>query len=91
MSGWWNPIPSNEERDTRSMDEATAQALAEGYLAYTVSGDDAVLRMFSPDFFDNVSGRFGLGIFGVVREWLDQSLAERSAELHLVTHTRTRW
>jgi SnoaL-like domain len=70
------------------VDEATAQALAEGYLAYTVSGDDAVLRMFSPDFFDNVSGRRGLGISGVVREWLDQSLADRSAELHLVTHTQ---
>jgi predicted ester cyclase len=79
---------STEERDTGAMDEATVQALAEGYLAYMVSGDDAVLRMFSPDFFDNVSGRSGLGIFGVVREWLDHSFAERSAELHLVTHTQ---
>ena len=44
-----------------------ADTLARGYLDYTVSGDEAVLKMFSPDFFDNVSGRSGLDIFEVVR------------------------
>ena len=69
------------------MDDATAQALADGYVAYTSTGDLSIMRMFSPDFFDNVSGRRGLGIFTVVGGWLEESFAERSAELHLVTHT----
>ena len=51
------------------------------------SGDDAVMEMFSSAFFDNVSGRSGLDIFKVVRVWMDQSFDQRSAELHLVTHT----
>ena len=69
------------------IDGVTAQALAEGYVAYMASGDDRVLEMFSPAFFDNVSGRSGLDIFQVVRVWMDQSFDQRSADLHLVTHT----
>jgi predicted ester cyclase len=69
------------------MDSAAAQALAEGYLAYTTSGDESVLSLFSARFFDNVSGQSGLRIFSVVREWLDTSFDQRSADLHLVTHT----
>ena len=69
------------------IDGEGAQALAEGYVAYMASGDDAVMEMFSSAFFDNVSGRSGLDIFKVVRVWMDESFDQRSAELHLVTHT----
>jgi len=72
------------------MDDATAQALADGYVAYTSTGDLSIMRMFSPDFFDNVSGRRGLGIFTVVGGWLEESFAERSAELHGHPHPRHR-
>jgi lactoylglutathione lyase len=65
----------------------TAQALADKYVAYMESGEDVVLEMFSPDFFDNVSGQAGLGIFQVVGEWMDQSFDQRSVELHLVTRS----
>jgi predicted ester cyclase len=69
------------------VDRATAQALADGYLAYTVAGDLSVLSTFSPDFYDNVSGQRGLGIFDIVRGWFQESFADRRVELHLVTHT----
>lgn len=69
------------------MDKATAQALADGYLAYGNSGDTSVMAMFSPDLYDNVSKTSGLAIFDIVRGWLDESFADRSADLHLVTHT----
>jgi hypothetical protein len=69
------------------MDAATAQALADGYVAYSISGDTSVLAMFSPDFYDNVSRSSGLAIFDIDSGWLDESLADRSADLHLVTHT----
>jgi lactoylglutathione lyase len=69
------------------MDHASAQALADGCVAYVTTGDTSVLRMFSPDFYDNVSQTRGLGIFEVVSRWLDESFADRRAELHLVTHT----
>ena len=69
------------------MNTATAQALADGYLAYSTTGDTSVLKMFSPDFYDNVSKTRGLDIFGVVGTWLDDSFAERSTDLHLVTHS----
>jgi predicted ester cyclase len=69
------------------IDGEAAHALAKGYAAYLASGDDAVMEVFSSDFFDNVSGRSGLDIFKVVRVWMDQSFDQRSAELHLVTHT----
>jgi predicted ester cyclase len=69
------------------MDRSTAQALADGYLAYLTNGDMSIMSMFSPDFYDNVSGQRGLHIFRVVRDWLEESLAERRADLRLVTHT----
>jgi predicted ester cyclase len=69
------------------MDPATAHALADGYAAYNATGDLSVLTMFSPEFYDNVSGRRGLDIFAVVERWLVESFAERSVQLHLVTHT----
>jgi predicted ester cyclase len=69
------------------MEDARAQALADGYAAYTTTGDLSVMEMFSPDFYDNVSGQRGLNIFTVVGGWLEGSFAERSVELHLVTHT----
>ena len=37
------------------MDPATAQALADGYVAYLTTGDAAVFGMFSPEFSDDVS------------------------------------
>jgi lactoylglutathione lyase len=69
------------------MDAGTAQALADGYVAYLTTGDTSVLDMFSAEFYDNVSKTRGLDIFGLVAGWLDESFAERSAELHLVTHS----
>ena len=72
---------------TVGMDQAIAQALADGYAAYTATGDLSVLRMFSPECYDNVSGQRGLHIFTVVSGWLEESFAERSVQLHLVTHT----
>lgn len=73
--------------DDGRVDDATARELAEAYLAYSAAGDMGLLARFSPDFVDNVSGRRGLAIFDVVRGWLEESFADRSAELHLVTHT----
>jgi lactoylglutathione lyase len=69
------------------MNSDTAQALADGYTAYITTGDTSVLQMFSPDFYDNVSKTRGLDIFGLVAAWLDESFADRSADLHLVTHS----
>jgi lactoylglutathione lyase len=69
------------------MDHAGAQALADGYLAYTTTGDTSALTMFSRDIYDNVSKTRGLGIFDIVSRWQDESFADRSADLHLVTHT----
>jgi predicted ester cyclase len=69
------------------MDQASAQALADGYIAYITAGDTSVLKTFSPDFYDNVSKTRGIDIFAVVSRWLDESFADRSADLHLVTHT----
>ena len=69
------------------MDDATAQELADGYLAYSATGDMTVMSRFSPDFVDNVSGQRGLHIFDVVRGWLEESFADRRVDLHLVTHT----
>ena len=63
------------------MDQAIAQALADGYAAYTATGDLSVLRMFSPECYDNVSGRRGLHIFTVVSGWLEESFATREALL----------
>ena len=69
------------------MDRTTAQALADGYLAYLSNGDMSIMSMFAPDFYDNVSRQRGLHIFGVVRDWLEESFAERRTDLHLVTNT----
>lgn len=69
------------------VDQATAQALADGYAAYTALGDMSVLRMFSSELYDNVSGQRGLRIFTVVGGWLEQSFAERTVQLRLVTRT----
>ena len=49
-------------------------------------GDMSVLGMFSPEFYDNVSGQRGLRIFTIVDGWFKESFAERTVQLHLVTH-----
>ena len=69
------------------MDYEIAKQLADGYCAYLMSGDRGVFTMFSESFFDHVSGQFGLEIFQVVGKWMDTSLDQRSADLHLVTHS----
>jgi lactoylglutathione lyase len=69
------------------MDHATAQALAESYVAFFTTGDLSFRSQFSPDFYDHVSGQRGLDIFPVVRGWSEESFADRTTELHLVTHT----
>jgi hypothetical protein len=48
------------------MDQELAHALADGYERWSASGDRTVMQLFSPDFYDHVSGRRGLGIFDVV-------------------------
>jgi predicted ester cyclase len=68
------------------VNQATAQALADGYAAYNALGDMSVLRMFSPEFYDNVSGQRGLHILTIVGGWLEESFADRTVQLHLVTH-----
>ena len=72
------------------MDQATAQGLADGYVAYWTTGDRSVLRMFSPNFYDIVSRTRGLVVFDVVGAALDESFADRSAELHLVAQNENR-
>jgi predicted ester cyclase len=72
------------------VDQATADVLARGYLDWIVTGSDGMLSLFSADFVDHASGRTGLGVFEVVGRWFDESLDERSAELHLVTCTEDR-
>ena len=69
------------------MDHETAKELADGYCAYLMSADRGVFTLFSEKFFDNVSGQFGLEIFQVVGKWIDTSLDQRSADLHLVTQS----
>jgi predicted ester cyclase len=64
------------------MDDELAQAIADGYERWSVTGDDSVISLFSPDFLDNVSGRRGLAIFGVVARWLEESFADRRVEHH---------
>lgn len=68
------------------MNQTTAHALADGYAAYLARGDMSVLEMFSPEFYDNVSGQRGLRIFTTVDDWFKGSFAERTVQLHLVTH-----
>jgi predicted ester cyclase len=68
------------------MDHATAQALAESYVAFFTSADLSFRSKFSPDFYDHVSGQRGLDVFPVVRGWFEESFADRTTELHLVTH-----
>ena len=46
----------------------------------------SVLGMFSPEFYDNVSGQRGLRIFTIVDGWFKESFAQRTVQLHLVTH-----
>ena len=72
------------------MDQATAQGLADGYVAYWTTGDKSVLRLFSPNFYDIVSRTRGLVVFDVVGAALDESFADRSAELHLVAQNENR-
>jgi len=72
------------------VDQATAQALADGYVAYTTTDDMSVLSRFSPDFVDNVSGQRGLQVFATVGGWLRESFADRRVDLHLVTHSGDR-
>jgi lactoylglutathione lyase len=64
------------------MNPELAHAIADGYERWAVSGDRTVMDMFSPDFYDNVSGRSGLGIFEVVESWLDASFEDRRVEHH---------
>jgi hypothetical protein len=64
------------------MDPELAHAIADGYERWTVLGDRALMDMFSSEFYDNVSGRSGLGIFEVVESWLDASFTDRRVEHH---------
>jgi hypothetical protein len=61
------------------MEEATAQALADGYLAFGTTGDLSLPHMFSPGFHDNVSGQRGWAIFPLIARRLEESFADRTA------------
>ena len=69
------------------MDHATAQDLAESYIAFFTEGDMGFRTRFSPEFYDHASGQRGLETLDVVRGWIEETFADRSTELHLVTHT----
>lgn len=64
------------------MNRARAHALADGYAAYIARGDMSVLGMFSPEFYDNVSGQRRLRIFTIVDGWFKESFAQRTVQLH---------
>lgn len=64
------------------MDQQLADAVAEEYEQWNVTGDRSLLTLFSPDFVDHVSGHRGLKIFDVVAAWLDESFADRRVEHH---------
>jgi hypothetical protein len=64
------------------MTVVSREALARGYAAYLESGDDSVFDLFSPDFFDNVSGQHCLEIFQTIRGRLDETFAEREVDVH---------
>lgn len=51
---------------------------------YTENGDDALLHAMAEDFYDNVSGQHGPAIWRTVSNWIDQSFADRSVEVHCV-------
>jgi hypothetical protein len=55
------------------MGQELAGAIADGDERWSASGDRTVLELFSRDFFDNVSGRGGLGIFDVVASRVEAS------------------
>jgi predicted ester cyclase len=59
--------------------------LADMFSAYTARGDDALIDAMAPDFYDNVSGQRGPTIWRIVRDWMEQSFAERSVEVHCAT------
>ena len=64
------------------MDRDLAHAIADGYERWADTGDQSVMRLLSPNFYDNVSGQSGLAIFDVVAGWLEQSFTERRVQHH---------
>jgi predicted ester cyclase len=68
------------------MDHATAQDLAESYVAFFTRGDTGFRSRFSLDFHDHATGQRGLGTLDAVRDWIVETFADRSAELHRVMH-----
>lgn len=64
------------------MDRELAQAIADGYERWAATGDPSVKALFSPDFYDNVSGQRGLVIFDVIGRALDESFADRRIDHH---------
>jgi lactoylglutathione lyase len=64
------------------MTAVSSEGLARGYAGYLESGDDSVFDLFSPDFFDNVSGQRGVEIFRTVGRWLDETFTERGVDVH---------
>ena len=64
------------------MDWDLAHAIADGYERWSSTGDQSVTALFSPDFYDNVSGQRGLAIFDVVWRWIEESYADRRVEHH---------
>jgi len=65
-----------------AIDHHLAEAIADGYERWGATGDLSLKALFSPDFYDNVSGQRGLAIFDVVGRWLDESFADRRIDHH---------
>jgi hypothetical protein len=52
-------------------------AVALRYVDYFRTGDEAILdEAFTSDFYDHVSGQTGPQMMRVVREWIEQSVAD---------------
>ena len=65
-----------------AIDRHLAEAIADGYERWGATGDLSLKALFSPDFYDNVSGQRGLVIFDVVGRWFDESFADRRIDHH---------
>lgn len=64
------------------MDAELANAISEGYERWAAAGDQSVQDLFSPDFYDNVSGQTGLAIFDVVGRWLAGAIMSSAVVFH---------
>jgi predicted ester cyclase len=58
------------------------ETLAGMYADFMSTGDESLLGVMSEDVYDNVSGQHGTAIWLTVKEWIEQSFADRTVQLH---------